>query len=165
MPSRLFYPLPFNLWAFIIVKNHRKTHFEKSALITPADKKRWTGHRRKACGNLNLHYWPPLSQKIHFKGTKSFFFLIVVCKWAEYWGCALVSHSQMSFYWISGRADRHKLSFSSIYSPWGLIIKVTLELASGYYCTYKIFHVIGFIKRKAARFYYHFLLELLWFKK
>lgn len=161
MPSVHFYPLSFNLWAFIIVKNHRKTHFAKSALITPADKKRWTGHRRKECGNLNLHYRLPLSQKIHFKGTKSFF-QIVVYKWAEYWGYALVM--QMPFYWISRRADRYKLSFSSIYSPWGLIIKVTLELANGYYCSSEIFLLIGFIKRQSSRFY-HFLLELLWFKK
>lgn len=38
-----------------------------------------------------------------------------VCKWAEYWGYARVSHSQMSLYWISERADRYELSFSSMY--------------------------------------------------
>jgi len=40
----------------VIVKNHRKMHFEKSVLITSGGQKQ-TGHRKKeVCGNLNLHY-------------------------------------------------------------------------------------------------------------
>lgn len=73
MPSGLFYPLPFNLWAFIIVKNHRKTHFEKSALITPADKKdeqvTEEKHVETSICIIDLHYL----RKLTSKGPRAFF--------------------------------------------------------------------------------------------
>jgi len=41
------------------------------------------------------------------------------------------------------------------------MIKVTLELANGYYYIYKIFLVIGFTNRKSTRLDYNFLPGLL----
>lgn len=67
----------------------------------------------------------------------------------------------MSLYWMSGGADRYKLSFSPIYSPQGLIIEVTLELVNGCKCIYKILLVIGFKKNVLDLMISFFLLGFL----